>query len=523
MAIYTTVKKGSYQDSLKLMRVSSEVKSMDGVDQAFAFMGTSVNKQTRLDSDLLSPETEDAGPNDLILLIVSESEDLGRTALSEFETKITSNVVKAGEDEKEEFKPVTFEEGISVFPEANLAIISVPGTYATAQAMDALRLGMNVHLFSDNISVEDEIVLKDFAKTKNLLVMGPDCGTSIISGVPICFANKVKEGNIGIVGASGTGIQEFTTLMDSLDLGISHAIGTGGRDLSQEVAARTTCSAIELLENDPKTEIIVVISKPPAKNSEDIIIDALRKSKKPSILVFMGEKTKLISNEPIIYIASTIEEAAAKTEAILKSKEISDAITIYDREPLDSNVLEAIEQLKSTQKYVRGLYTGGTLASEAIYALRHKEIFAYSNISKNKEYELVSASNSQENTIVDLGDDEFTRGSLHPMIDPTVRSQRVMQEFEDQETAVLLCDIVIGFGSHDDPAGILVQDILDAREKTNNNVIVVASIVGTDADPQNRENQVKKLEEVGVLVYPTNQYAAEVAGEIALHIMNKNK
>lgn len=520
MAIYTKIIKRFYQDSLKLMRVSNEIKDTDNIEQAFAFMGTEINKKTRMQAGLLSHEAMEAGADDLILLVKSEEKDIALAALALFENKIISTEAESKKNTTEAIMPVTFEEGISALADANLAVISVPGTYAAMNAMNALRLGMNVQLFSDNVSIEEEIELKDFAKTKGLLVMGPDCGTSIISGVPICFANQVRRGNIGIVGASGTGIQELTVLIDAMGCGISHAIGTGGRDLSEKVQARTTVSAIELLANDPQTEIIVVISKPPAKASEEKVMEAIRKADKPAILLFMGNETACLSKEPIVWVAGTIEEGAAKAIAIYNSQDVSKATILYERKQLNSLLLKELGQLTKTQRYIRGLYTGGTLASEAVSILQSKGIGVYSNISKTKEFMLPTASISREHCIVDLGDDEFTRGNLHPMIDPSPRSARVMQEFSDPETAVLLCDIVIGFGSHFDPAGVLAQDIIHAREKTRANVIVIASVTGTDADPQKKQEQVRKLEDAGVWVYPSNQYAVEVAGKILNNIRN---
>lgn len=514
MSIYTKVLKRVYQDSLKLMRVSTEIKSKHGLEQAFAFMGTEINKKTRIPAEMLSQEVSTAGADDLILLVKSDDESSVNEILKEFEVSILANNPSGKDDAKQEVMPVTFEEGAMSMSEPNLAIISVPGTYAAMQAMSALRLGMNVQLFSDNVTIEEEIALKDYARTKGLLVMGPDCGTSIISGVPICFANKVRQGNIGVIGASGTGTQEFTVLIDAMGLGISHAIGTGGRDLSEAVEARTTLAAIELLANDPQTEIICVISKPPAKNSGDKVIEAIKKANKPTVLAFMGSESACVSGAPMIYVASTIEESVAKTVALAKQQDASKAVTLYERAPLEPSITKEIDQLSPSQKYVRGLFTGGTLASEAVYTLQKNSIPVYSNVSKVKEFLLQSALESQENSIVDLGDDEFTRGRLHPMIDPSGRSERVASELADPDTAVLLCDVVLGYGSHPDPAGVLAVDVLDAKRKTGSAAIVIASVTGTDSDPQQRNEQVKKLKDAGIYVYPTNQYAAEVAGQI---------
>ena len=488
MAVLTRIKKRFYQDSLKLMRVSAEIKEMAGIGQAFAFMATELNKKTRMQESLMDDNVRAAGADDLVLIVECDNEAVGQKALEEFEKRITSSAAPAqiGEDgEYPEAPPATFEQGKN-YVDANLAVISVPGPYAAVQAMTALSQGMNVMLFSDNVSVEEEIMLKDYASKQGLLVMGPDCGTAIISGVPLCFANVVKSGKIGIIGASGTGTQELTVLLDAAGCGITHAIGTGGRDLSEEVAGRTTMAALKLLAQDSRTEIIAIISKPPAPDVADKVVKAVITSGKPAVLAFLGVSSAKIADN--IYIAGTIEEAAAKAAALCKVDNPEEAAVIYERTPMN-NILAETKKLMSSQKAIKGLYTGGTLASEA------KHILAGLNAD-----------------IIDLGDDEYTRGALHPMIDPTNRSQFIMQAFGDYSVGVVLCDVVIGYGSHPDPAGELAKDVKAAREKhSSSHKIVIASVTGTENDPQVKSAQVRKLEDAGIFVLPSNQYAAEVA------------
>ena len=488
MAVFTKIKPQFYQDSLKLMRVSAEVKETPGIKQAFAFMATEINKKTRMQAHLMSDEVKQAKADDLVLLVECDDNELGKKILDEFEVKITSSVQAKGDNDEDEALPATFEQGAAQL-DANLAVISIPGPYAAVQTMLALRNGMNVHLFSDNVSIEEEIEIKDYAKERGLIVMGPDCGTSIISGVPICFANVVSTGNVGVIGASGTGLQEFTVLLDKAGCGITHAIGVGGRDLSEEVAGRTTLSALELLINDESTKIIAIVSKPPAQLAGEKIIEAVKKSGKPAVLAFLGAQPYKVSDST--YIVGTIEEAAAKTVAIVRGQNPDNATVLYERKLLSDKIKAEMGKLSAQAKQVKGLFTGGTLASEAKYILK--------NVSSS---------------IIDLGDDEYTRGSLHPMIDPSNRSQHVSTAFSDPTTAVLLCDVVIGYGSHQDPAGMLAEDVKKAREESNSNVIVIASVTGTDKDPQNMLGQVKTLEDAGIFVLPSNQYAAEVAAEI---------
>ena len=494
MAVFTRVKRRFYQDSLKLMRVSAEVKDMPGIQQAFAFMATEINKKTRMQQSLMDDEARAAGADDLVLLVECDNAAAGHSALDEFEKRIAASVAvtQIGEDgEHPDAPPATFEQG-KAHIDANLAVISVPGTYATVQSMTALSQGMNVMLFSDNVSLKDEVMLKDYAASRNLLVMGPDCGTAIIGGVPLCFANAVRPGTIGVIGASGTGTQELTVLLDAAGCGITHAIGTGGRDLSGEVAGRTALAALELFAADVKTEIIAIVSKPPSPAVAEKVVEAVKASGKPAVLAFLGQAPSKPADN--IYIAPTIEEAAAKLAALCKGGDPDSAKVVFERKPLDGWLAAETSMKHSpSRKTVKGLYTGGTLASEAKYILKRFD-----------------------SEIIDLGDDEYTRGALHPMIDPSNRSAHIMAAFENPDIAVLLCDVVLGYGSHPDPAGELVKSVRAAREKSGHSyIIVIASVTGTENDPQEKSLQKSKLVEAGIHVLPSNQYAAEAAAAIA--------
>ena len=490
LAVFTKIKRRFYQDSLKLMRVSAEIKDLPDIRQAFAFMATEINKKTRMRLELMDDEARAAGGDDLVLLVECDNELAGRSALDEFEKRVTASVPAAAPREDGEYgeaAPATFEQAKTRL-DANLAVISVPGTYAAVQAMAALSQGMNVMLFSDNVSVEDEIALKDYAASRDLLVMGPDCGTAIIGGAPLCFANAVRPGKIGVIGASGTGTQEFTTLLDSAGCGITHAIGTGGRDLSEEVAGRAALTALKLLAVDANTEIIAIVSKPPSAEVAEKVVAAARAAGKPAVLAFLGAAAAKGADN--IYIAPTIEEAAAKAVALCDGGNPDEAKVIHKRSSIE-HILTETTKLSPEQKRVKGLYTGGTLASEAKYILKGLDA-----------------------DIIDLGDDEYTRGALHPMIDPSSRGGHIMDAFENREVAAILCDVVLGYGSHSDPAGELVRAIQAAREKTGSHKIVIASVTGTENDPQVKSRQVKKLEEARVYVLPSNQYAAEAAATI---------
>jgi len=517
----SAVKPNFYQDSFKLMRISSEVKQLPGIEQAFAFMGTEMNKKTRASGGLITGEAQEAGPEDLILSVQGRDEQDVRRALEQFESMLfTAQAAQGGSSEEQ--PPRTLAGGKKKLPGANLAVISVPGVYAAAEAAKALHEGMNVHIFSDNVSLEDEIRLKRLAKDKGLLVMGPDCGTSIIGQVPICFANKVSSGPIGIIGASGTGIQQLTVIIDRMGLGVTHAIGTGGRDLSDAVGAITALMALEALAEDEETKAIVIISKPPGAAAKERVIEAAANIKKPVVLLFLGNQTELGAGSASVYTAFTMEEAAAKAVALAKGEPADGAVACFPREDHTSLFETFSQSLTPDQKYVRGLYTGGSLADEAMHILKSYIGDAYSNIPLRPDLALPDVWKSQGNCVVDLGDDEFTRGRLHPMIDPSYRAERLVQECSDPEVCLILCDLVIGYASHPNPAGVLADAVRRGRETAARPILFIASVCGTEQDPQVLSKQVDILQDAGILVFPSNGYAAEVAGQLAKHIAQRS-
>jgi FdrA protein len=416
---------------------------------------------------------------------------------------------------------VTLDEGLKRLPGANLAVISVPGEYAAPQALRALQMGLNVQLFSDNVSLDDEIALKDFALKKGLLMMGPDCGTAIINGVPLCFANRVRRGGIGVVGASGTGTQEFTCLVDALGEGISHAMGTGGRDLSQEVGGRMTEAAISLLAKDKGTKVIAVISKPPSETASKKIIAAVKNGGKPAVLVFIGYEGEKKMGD--ILVASTLEEGATKAAALLRGQ----AAAAVQRNPPDPAIIKAAEDIGGNRRYLRGLFTGGTLAAEAAWIISRQGINLYANVHVPGIEVLDDPRISREHSIIDLGDDVFTRGMLHPMIDPHSRGERLETEFVDPNTALILCDLVLGLGSHEDPAGALAESIGRGKNLCGTAglkaPLVLASITGTEGDPQNLSGQKQKLKDAGVYLFPSNQRMAEKAAEVIRYITERRE
>ena len=509
------VERGSYRDSITLMKISNEVSAQAGIKQAAATMATPLNKRLLKDIGFEGKEIESAGPEDLVIAVEGQDAkalDAGLKRINELlEAKATaSGASKAA-------LPTTLEEAALLMPDANLALISVPGEFAGREASKALDKFLNVFLFSSNVKVEKEVELKKRAVDLGLLMMGPDCGTAIINGVVLGFGNVVRRGSIGLVSASGTGLQQVSTLIHGAGLGVSQAIGTGGRDLSDDVGGATTIQAMRLLADDPGTGVVVLISKPPAAKTMAKAIQEAGRLAKPVVLNFLGRLPQSVPRNCVV--ASTLEEAASKAGALVPggrpegasamSKDSTDARTLAQKEGAS---------LAPSQKYVRGLFSGGTLCYEAQVVMRGLLGEISSNAPIAGSSRLENAEESVGHTCVDLGAEEFVVGRAHPMMDYTVRKLRIMQEARDPATAVILLDVVLGYGSNPDPAGQLVPTILEAAstaEKAKRRLSFVASIVGTEGDPQGVAGQAKKLEDAGVVLRPSNAQASLLAALVA--------
>ncbi len=507
------VEKDSYYDSVFLMLINKDVKQFEGVTDAVVSMGTEMNLELLGDLGFESSELSAAGPNDLIIAIDADSEAAVEDAVSSAKRLLTE---KKGSSSGEVFRPGSLDAAVEVVPEANLVIISLPGEYAGREARKALKKGLHVMLFSDNVSLEEEIALKQLASEKGLLMMGPDCGTAIVNGMPLCFANVVRTGNIGIVAASGTGLQEVSCTIDKLGGGITQAIGTGGRDLKNEkVGGTMMLMGIEALKNDPETKVIVVVSKPPAASVAGKVIDALAQSGKPSVVQFIGMEPG--ENRSGIHYAANLEEAAGIAVSLANDASYEPHTFTIPESKVNELVENESKGFSSKQKYLRGLYTGGTLADEALLLLDGVIGKVYSNNQSKKELIPTDPHVSVEHTIVDLGDDVFTVGRPHPMIDPSTREDRIVKETEDPQVAVMLLDIVLGYGSHEDPAGAILDSLKAAKERAAANggyLSIVASITGTERDFQNMSAQKAKLESIGCVVMPSNFQAAMLVREI---------
>lgn len=517
MTIYNVVRKNTYYDSVTLMVISKQLKGIEGIDAVSVMMGTPANRGILAEADLLSEEGKGAGPNDLILAFRG-LEDLDvQWVCSKIDEQMAQKTTSAASKEQPAIR--TSEKAYQDNPEANLAFISVPGEYAAIEVYRALQHGKHVFLFSDNVSMGEEAFLKRTATEKGLLVMGPDCGTAIINGVGIGFANKVRAGNVGIAAASGTGLQEVTCLLHELGLGISQAIGTGGRDLKEEIGAVTMLQALDFLLDDPQTETVILISKPPAKTVADAILAKLNNASKKVVLCFIGYR---VENPPAgVAVASTLEEAALKA-ALLNG--VQPAI-FTDKAELDSWAEQTRERFSCKQKLVRALYAGGTLCYEAMLVASQELGPVYSNIPLRKELMIADVIKRGHHSAIDLGDDEFTKGKPHPMIDGSLRNEYILKVASDPETAVLLIDVVIGFGATADPAGELAPVLEAAKtqaEAIGNKLAIVAYVCGTDLDGQNKREQAARLADAGVFVARTNAEAARLASLLVTGLEAEN-
>ena len=305
------IRKNTYYDSVTLMLISKEVEKINGVYKALVGMGTELNKELAQNLDISNDEINNLKPDDFFVTVLADDE----IDIEEIMGKVDELLSQKREEAGSDYMPPTLNSALRHEPESNIVVISVPGEYAADEARRALNNNLHVMLFSDNVSLKDERELKELACEKGLLMMGPDCGTAIINNVPLAFANVIRKGNIGIVGASGTGIQEVTTLLDRLGEGVSQAIGTGGRDLHDEIGGLMMLQGIEALKNDPQTEVIVLISKPPSNIIAEKIVEAVKDSPKPVVINFVGGDRTIIEKHGING-AISLEDTARKAIAL---------------------------------------------------------------------------------------------------------------------------------------------------------------------------------------------------------------
>ena len=491
--LFNAVRKGFYLDSVALMRLSAELTALSGIEEAVLMIGTPSNLQIMRDANILDAAGEEAGPNDLVIAMRADRKASINRALAHAEKGMKGN---SAAGKAAEHRARTLRGAAALQPAANLALISTPGEYASLEAQTALDLGLNVMIFSDNVPLERELELKQNARDKGLLVMGPDCGTAYVNGTPLAFANAVNRGATGVVAASGTGLQEFSVLLHRAGGGIRHGIGVGGRDLSDSIGAISTLTAIDLLANDDEVEQIVLISKPPGEATAKKVFDKLSASGKPVIACVFGLDASDIPDG--ITCARTIKEAAvlASNNPDPQSTQPANSTTAVDLPAIAAGV-----KVGAGRRSLVGLYTGGTLCTEALIILARAGLKCSSNTGA------AGADESAQHRLLDLGADEYTVGRPHPMIEPAVRTPLLEEAINDSAVAVVLLDLVLGYGAHENPAADVIATLAAAEGEKP---VIVASVCGTDNDPQNYYSQRAALEGAGVIVCNSNTDAAEL-------------
>ncbi len=497
------IRKNQYYDSVFLMGVNNRLSKTAGVRQTAVLMGSEKNKALLEGLGIRAQAIDAAGPNDLVIAVLADDELAVRSALDSVDAALLAAEATTTPSELH-----TLQDGLRVKPGANLAVLTLPGEYVYAEACKALDAGLHLFIFSSNVPLEQERALKQLARSRGLLVMGPDCGTSILGGVGIGFANAVRRGTIGVVGPSGTGLQEFTCQVHHAGGGISHAIGTGSHDLSNDIDGMTTLTAIQALESDPSTDVIAIVAKPAGDRTLGVLATRLQACTKPVVACLLGRSGR----EPGSGVEwmPTIDAAA---RAAVESSAVPAAGPAPTLALADPGLSLKGETRRSTrQRFIRGLFAGGTLCYQSQQILRQAGLTVFSNAPLTADGRLQDPAHSVAHTLIDMGDDTHTQGRLHPMIDGTLRAQRILAESVDPEVAILLLDFILGTNAASDPVGDMVGAIVEGRHrrpKEAGDLTVVASICGTEGDPQDLSRQSSVLIEAGVHVFWSNARATD--------------
>lgn len=512
MPALNVVRRNFFRDSIQLMRLSEDAKALPGIQDAVVSMGTETNKLLLEQLGMLTAEGRNAGDGDMVIAVkVGPGADAVEVMRKVEELVLSPPRAEGEERESETFHSV--ESALKAVPAANIAVVSLPGGQAARPTMELLQRGVNVHLFSDHVSIEDEGRLKRYAHANGLLLLGPGSGTSIVGGVGLAFANVVKRGSVGVVAAAGTGLQEVTVLLDRAGIGVSHGLGVGGSDVSNKIGGLMMKDSLALLEKDPATKTLMIVAKTPAPAvMRSIIAFAREATSKPVVACFLGLGVKVKGGARIRY-AKTLHSAVSEVSKVsgpATEKRFARSVSMSSAE-----LIELAGQLSKVltrkQRFCRGLFSGGTFVHEALLIYRELVGEAYSNSPLSSRYSLMDPATSKANSMVDLGEEYFTAGRPHPMIDPTMRKLRIVQEARDPTVAVIMLDIVLGHGSSPDPGGALVGAIEEAkrmRAEAKNGIVFMGHVCGTEADPQSLGEQSKKLSKAGVALFPSNAQMA---------------
>lgn len=489
--LHAFLKAGSFQDSVSLMLLSRSLSDAPDVKRVSVMMGTPANKDVFRETGMGHPLLETATPNDICVVIDSEDEE---GIIEKVRARLEEGLASLAQGRRKQTVPRarSWRRAKEMAPDANFALISIAGAFADQPARQALADGCHVMLFSDNVSVETELALKQEGRERGLLVMGPDCGTAIIGGTPLAFANVVPKGPIGVVGASGTGTQEVTCQIAGLDSGITHAIGLGGRDLSSAIGGMSALTSLEWLALDPETKVITFVSKPPAPEVRAKVMEKMQTLGKPVVALFLGENPpkRRIGN---VHLTYTLDETAEVAVSLARVEE--KRATLAD----------------VTGKKVRGLYSGGTLANESAMLLA--EALGLKTDAEHAEGYML---HDDGHILIDLGDDMYTRGRPHPMIDPSLRCEMIEALAKENDVGVIMVDVVLGYGSHVDPAGEVARAVkaMKSQRAANHTIVVVATVTGTVGDPQDTEAQISALEAEGIVIASSTREAVLLASRL---------
>jgi FdrA protein len=493
----------TYLDSVLQLSGTRTMFEVDGVEWAAAAMATPANVETLLGQGFEQSELGSASANDLFVAARAADEAVVEAALEAGEQALFK-ARGGGAAEQQERRPRTLDEAISLHPGTNVAVVSVPGDYAAIEAHKALSAGLHVLLFSDNVSVDDEIDLKDRAGEVGRLLMGPGAGTAMLGGIGLGFANVVEKGRIGVIAAAGTGAQEAMALLDRWGAGVSHVIGLGGRDLSEAVDGRMAKLAVAAMRDDRGTDSILLVSKPPSARVAKAIVGLAGGTPLVAALVGLEAQLDLPEN---VEVVTTLEEGVVRALATvgLQAPDLAEGLV--------EEVERACARMAGERRLVRGLFSGGTLCYESLVVMSRLLGPIYSNTPIDKRYGLPAPEGSH--VCLDLGEEEYTKGRPHPMIDPEARVELLRQEGSASDTAVVLIDVVLGHGSHADPAGELAPVCAEIM-RGGKGPQVVAYVLGTDGDPQGFDGQQAKLRDAGCIVTATAARASLAAAAIAL-------
>ena len=500
------LRKNEYRDSLFLMRLSNEVSNWQGVQQAVIVMGTQTNKSILQEVGLLEGEAKDASPDDLVVAIEMDTTISEADLVSRLDKQFESG--KSLPHTKEGYR--NLEEALKSKLDAKLVVISIAGEYAFDVAKKALENRRHVFCFSHHISIDDEISLKKLALQKGVLMMGPDCGTAILDGIGIGFANKVRRGRIGLISSSGSGAQEVSVLINNSGGGISQVIGVGGRDMDTPVDGLMTEAALRMLSQSNEIDVVVILTKKASFEAQVKILSMLQEINIPAVVNFSLDTGRLPQFKGRIEFATTYEETAQKAISLINLP--------WNLPPIQgiSNIqlIKNLKKINRGRKYVRGLFAGGSLCNEAVNILTSQGLKVHSNLSGQL------GSQIKGHVLLDLGAEEYTQGLPHPFIDPRIREIEIEKAIEDNSIGVILLDVVLGYGCHPDPAGEIVRTLQKAQKKHGENLrpVFIAYVCGTPEDPQNFALQREKLISAGVLITESNASAARLTADIVSNL-----